>query len=156
MEYIIIMCIVEVIIKKEKLKDFLKKYRKAKIEKKKEIKIDNNSTKDEVINYLKNKLNFSESSIKNWELDGKQTLSLTESDIDKIKTILEEEKNALKKYINERKPTSTPSSTPTPSTTKQEIITEKKDGEPKDNETKKEKEENTKDNIEIKINKEII
>ena len=64
---------------KEKLKDFLKKYRKAKIEKKKEIKIDNNSTKDEVINYLKNKLNFSESSIKNWELDGKQTLSLTES-----------------------------------------------------------------------------
>ena len=100
-----------------------------------------------MINYLKNKLNFSESSIKNWELDGKQTLSLTESDIDKIKTILEEEKNALKKYINELKPTSTPSSTPTPSTTKQEIITEKKDGEPKDTETKKEKEENTKDNI---------
>ena len=139
---------------KEKLKDFLKKYRKEKIAKKKEIKIDNESTKDEVINYLKNKLNFSENSIKKWELDGKQTLSLTENDIDKIKTILEEEKKALKKYINEQKQVSAPSSTPTPTTTKEETIKEKKDKEPKDNESKKEKEENVKDKIEIKINKE--
>ena len=86
---------------KQKLKVFLEEFRKK-------IKIDNKSNKDEVINYLKTNLKFSENSLKNWKLDGQSLFSLTEDDIDKLIEISQKEKISFKNFINDKMQKPTP------------------------------------------------
>ena len=68
-----------------------------------EFKIDNKSSKEDVVKFLKNKLNFSEKTLKKWELDGQSLFSLNETDIEKIKDISPEEKEKLNKFLVEQK-----------------------------------------------------
>ena len=61
-------------------------------------KINKNSNENEVANFLKKELKFSENSIKLLNADGKKLLSLEENEIDKIE-LKTEEKDELKKYL---------------------------------------------------------
>ena len=81
----------------EKLKKFIIENKIQKSEN--ELVIDIKSSKEEVSKFLKNKLNFSENALKEWNLDGKTLLSLKEADIENIKEISKNEKNELKIFL---------------------------------------------------------
>ena len=66
------------------------------------IKIYNDSSKEEVEYFLKNRLKFSEKSTKILNLNGKELFKLKESDIDKTK-LTNDEKENLKQYLKEEK-----------------------------------------------------
>ena len=86
---------------KEKLRIYLKEF-KEKNQEEKEIILTKESTKEEVAEYLKKKLNFSDKAIEALELDGPTLFSLKESDIDKHEEITEEEKIKFKNYLKEQ------------------------------------------------------
>ena len=63
------------------------------------LKINEESENKEVSQFLKTSLNFDDKSVQNFDLNGKQLLSLEEEELDKIDIISNEEKNILKKYL---------------------------------------------------------
>ena len=65
-----------------------------------EIFITKQSSKEEVANYLKITLKFSEKSIKSLNLTGKELFKLEEKKIEKNKDLSEDEKKKLKNFIN--------------------------------------------------------
>ena len=89
---------------KEKIKTFLNEYKSQTqtMTPKDELKIDNKSSKEDVIKYLKDNLHFSEKSLEKWNLDGKALFSLGETDLDKLQDI-SEDKEKLKKFLIEQK-----------------------------------------------------
>ena len=80
---------------KEKIIVFLKEFNTEK--EKSELKIDNKSSKEDIVKFLKDKLNFSDNTLKDWKEDGKTLFSLTETDIDKLKNYKSKTKNKKKK-----------------------------------------------------------
>ena len=86
---------------KEKIIVFLKEFNTEK--EKSELKIDNKSSKEDIVKFLKDKLNFSDNTLKDWKEDGKTLFSLTETDIDKLTKITKEEKDKLKNILPELK-----------------------------------------------------
>ena len=60
---------------KEKIIVFLKEFNTEK--EKSELKIDNKSSKEDIVKFLKDKLNFSDNTLKDWNEDGKTLFSLT-------------------------------------------------------------------------------
>ena len=88
---------------KENLKSFIR----GELDKKEEeIKIDLNSSLEDICNFLKKKLNFSDEAIegvKEQDLDGESFLALTEDDIKKIEGISELEREKLIIYLTEYK-----------------------------------------------------
>ena len=88
---------------KEKLKNYLKKIKEPNQESEKEkIILTKESTKEQVAEFLKNELNFSEKAIEALDLDGETLLTLEESDIDNEDDLTEEEKEKLKNYLKEQ------------------------------------------------------
>ena len=117
---------------KEKLKIYLNEYKKEK--EGKELKIDNKNSKEDVAKFLKDKLNFSETALKDWKLDGNSLLSLSEPAIDKLNELSQEEKENLKKFLAEQRSSSQSQETVTIET-KTEV--EKVKDEEKDDKIKK-------------------
>ena len=113
---------------KEKLIKFIKESNNQSSEG--ELKIDNKSSKEDVAKFLKNKLNFSETTLKDWKLDGQALLSLIETEIEKLNEISKEEKEKLKKFLSEQKAQSKPEKTVVTTTTE---ISKEKPEEPKAN-----------------------
>ena len=68
-----------------------------------EIKLTRESSDDEVREYFKKKLNFSDKAIEELSLDGGTLFELTESEVDGVEGISEEEKEKLKNLIKELK-----------------------------------------------------
>ena len=120
---------------KEKIIVFLKEFNTEK--EKSELKIDNKSSKEDIVKFLKDKLNFSDNTLKDWKEDGKTLFSLTETDIDKLTKITTEEKDKLKKFLKEKKSSSQPQ------TVEINLIKEE-DNKRKEEENKKKEEENKK------------
>jgi len=88
---------------KEKLKNYLKKIKEPNQESEKEkIILTKQSSKEQVPEFLKNELNFSEKAIEVLDLDGETLFSLEESDIDNEDDLTEEEKEKLKNYLKEK------------------------------------------------------
>ena len=90
----------------EKEKENLKKYlNDSKNEDKKEqiIVITKKSTNEEVAKFLKNKLGFKNESIEALDLDGESIFLLKDSEIDELTELSEEERDNLKKFLNEEK-----------------------------------------------------
>ena len=124
-----------------------------------ELKIDNKSSKEDVVKFLKDKLNFSENTLKDWKLDGQALLSLIETEIEKLKEISQEEKNKLKKFISENKPPSNPEKPVTttiknPTQKTESPKTVQNDKVPQDNKKISEEGKEKEDNNEIKLSKE--
>ena len=85
-------------------KDKLKKFLYETKNKDEPIKnITKESNKNEVASYLKEKLNFTDKSIKELNLDGNSLFSLKREQIEKLKEINEDEKNKLKAFLNVEK-----------------------------------------------------
>ena len=146
-------------IEKEKLNIYLNEYKKEKEES--ELKIDDKSSKEDVVKILKEKLNFSEKALKEWKLDGKSLLILIDSEIDKLNELSEEEKNELKQFLAEQKSSLKTETTFTKETIPEnnEIEQDKEDNknikEPEDNKAGKDKKEEMKnDKDAIKLSKE--
>ena len=90
---------------RKKLMKYINYFKTLKIEETKEFTISENSSKDDVKKFLKEKLNFSEKSIMeiyNLGVDGGFLFILNIEDIDDF-NIKDEEKNLLKKIIKEKK-----------------------------------------------------
>ena len=92
---------------KENLKKFLRgEFEQSTNEKEKEpeLKLDLNSSLDDICNFLKKKQNFSDetiSNIKELDIDAQTFFSLTEKDMDDFKGISETEKEKLNLYLKE-------------------------------------------------------
>ena len=126
---------------KEKIIVFLKEFNTEK--EKSELKIDNKSSKEDIVKFLKDKLNFSDNTLKDWKEDGKTLFSLMETDIDKLTKITKEEKDKLKKFLEQKKSSSQPQ------TVEINLIKEE-ENKKKEEENKKIEEENKKKEEEIK------
>ena len=143
---------------KEKLKIYLNEYKKEK--EGKELKIDNKNSKEDVAKFLKDKLNFSETALKDWKLDGNSLLSLSEPAIDKLNELSQEEKENLKKFLAEQRSSSQSQETVTieTKTEVEKVKDEEKDDKikklPEDSKKKEKKEEEKKEETEIKISHE--
>ena len=88
---------------KIKLKNYLKVLKEQKEEhEEKELRITKDSTKDEVINFLKKKLKLSDKAIKALDPDADNLFILEDTDIDGENDLTEEEKTNLKNYIKEQ------------------------------------------------------
>ena len=89
---------------KDILKNFIKELKdKNQKNKEPEIIITNKSNKDEVAKFLKEKLKFSDKAIESLELEGETLFSLEEKEIDDVEELTQEEKDNLKKFLNEEK-----------------------------------------------------
>ena len=69
----------------------------------KEIVVTSQSSKEEVAEFLRNELDFSESTISELELDGESLFLLEEEDLDEEESLQPEEKEKLKQYILENR-----------------------------------------------------
>ena len=94
---------------KEEERLILKKYLSGeligedKLESKEEITITNESNEQEVKVFLKQKLDFKDESIEEFDgFDGKTLLGLTDTEIEELNTLSQEEKDKLKDYIENK------------------------------------------------------
>jgi len=88
-------------------KENLKKFLRGEFDKNEEIiKLDSNSSMEDIYNFLKKILNFSDKAIENikeQDLDPETFFSLSEDDINNIEGISEPEKEKLNIYLTEQK-----------------------------------------------------
>ena len=84
---------------RKRLIKYIEYFKTLKPPEEEEILISRQSSEEEVANFLKMRLKFSQDSIKNIELDGETLFDLKEEDVDRLKEITEEEKENLKKFI---------------------------------------------------------
>jgi len=128
---------------KDNLKKFLSKEKLKEPEKKEEgIIITNQSSENEVANFLKNKMGLKDEVIGNLALDGESLFQLTDEDIDDLQELTQEEKEKLKQFLNENKQE------------KDDKQDEKKDEENKEKDDKKDEENKEKDDKKDEENKE--
>ena len=88
---------------KDKLKKLIKDLKSEGTQEETEIILTRESSEEEVTKYLKKKLNFRDDAIDALALDGDSLFSLEEKDIDDVDELRPEEKDNLKKLLNDLK-----------------------------------------------------